>query len=190
MEPVAAGLLTAGVVVGVAAVLTRSVRTVPAHRRDLVERLGKYHRTLAPGRAVLVPFVDAVRAEVDLGEQVRDLPPQPVVTADDVVVSVGVGLRYTVADPVRATYEVADVGRALDLLAVTTLRTVVGALDLERTVTGREEIARQLSGALAETTGRWGITVTRVEVRSIEPPPNVMDQGTPPGPAGTRSPLS
>ena len=142
---------------------------------DVVERLGKYKRTLSPGLNLLVPFIDAVRTKVDMREQVVSFPPQPVITSDNLVVSIDTVLYFKVVDPVRATYEIANFLQAIEQLTVTTLRNVIGSLDLERALTSREEINRHLSGVLDETTGRWGIKVTRVEIKAIEPPPSIRD---------------
>ena len=155
--------------------LVRSVRIVPQQRMDVVERLGKYKRTLTPGLNLLVPFIDAVRTKVDMREQVVSFPPQPVITSDNLVVSIDTVLYFKVVDPVRATYEIANFLQAIEQLTVTTLRNVIGSLDLERALTSREEINRHLSGVLDETTGRWGIKVTRVEIKAIEPPPSIRD---------------
>jgi regulator of protease activity HflC (stomatin/prohibitin superfamily) len=155
--------------------LLRSVRVVPQQRQDVVERLGKYHRTLIPGLRWLTPFVDAVRTKVDMREQVQSFPPQPVITSDNLVVQIDTVLYYKVIDPVRATYEIANFIQAIEQLTVTTLRNVIGSLDLERALTSREEVNRHLSGVLDETTGRWGIKVTRVEIKAIEPPPSIRD---------------
>src|SRR5688572_206188 len=153
----------------------RSVRVVPQQRMYVVERLGRYQRTLTPGLNLLVPFVDAVRARVDIREQVVSFPPQPVITSDNLVVSIDTVLYFRVTDPVKATYEIANFLQAIEQLTVTTLRNVIGSLDLERALTSREEINRHLSGVLDETTGRWGIKVTRVEIKAIEPPPSIRD---------------
>jgi regulator of protease activity HflC (stomatin/prohibitin superfamily) len=156
-------------------VLLRSVRVVPQQRMDVVERLGKYQRTLKPGLNILVPFIDAVRTKVDMREQVVSFPPQPVITSDNLVVSIDTVLYFKVVDPVRATYEIANFLQAIEQLTVTTLRNVIGSLDLEKALTSREEINRHLSSVLDETTGRWGIKVTRVEIKAIEPPPSIRD---------------
>jgi regulator of protease activity HflC (stomatin/prohibitin superfamily) len=155
--------------------LLRSVRVVPQQRMDVVERLGRYQRTLKPGLNLLVPFVDAVRSKVDMREQVVSFPPQPVITSDNLVVSIDTVLYFKVVDPVRATYEIASFLQAIEQLTVTTLRNVIGSFDLERALTSRDEINRHLSGVLDETTGRWGIKVTRVEIKAIEPPPSIKD---------------
>jgi regulator of protease activity HflC (stomatin/prohibitin superfamily) len=153
----------------------RLVRIVPQQRMDVVERLGRYHRTLKPGLNLLVPFFDSVRTKVDMREQVVSFPPQPVITADNLVVSIDTVLYFKVVDPVRATYEIANFLQAIEQLTVTTLRNVIGSMDMERALTSRDEINRHLSGVLDETTGRWGIKVTRVEIKAIEPPPSIRD---------------
>ena len=122
-----------------------------------------------------MPFVDAVRTKVDMREQVVSFPPQPVITSDNLVVSIDTVLYFKVVDPVRATYEISNFLQAIEQLTVTTLRNVIGSLDLERALTSREEINRHLSSVLDETTGRWGIKVTRVEIKAIEPPPSIRD---------------
>ncbi|WP_213455913.1 SPFH domain-containing protein [Rhizomonospora bruguierae] len=155
--------------------LFRSVRVVPQQRNDVVERLGRYQRTLKPGLNLLVPFIEAVRTKVDLREQVVSFPPQPVITSDNLVVSIDTVLYFKVVDPVKATYEISNFLQAIEQLTVTTLRNVIGSLDLERALTSREEINRHLSVVLDETTGRWGVKVTRVEIKAIEPPPSIRD---------------
>src|SRR3954447_24502669 len=170
-------LIAIAVFVALIVVITvlRSIRVVPQQRMDVVERLGKYQRTLKPGLNLLVPFVDAVRTKVDMREQVVSFPPQPVITSDNLVVSIDTVLYFKVVDPVRATYEIANFLQAIEQLTVTTLRNVIGSLDLEKALTSREEINRHLSSVLDETTGRWGIKVTRVEIKAIEPPPSIRD---------------
>ncbi|GIF72372.1 SPFH domain-containing protein [Asanoa siamensis] len=172
---IAIWVVIAAVVLVAVITIARSVRIVPQQRMDVVERLGKYKRTLSPGLNLLVPFIDAVRTKVDMREQVVSFPPQPVITSDNLVVSIDTVLYFRVVDPVRATYEIANFLQAIEQLTVTTLRNVIGSLDLEKALTSREEINRHLSGVLDETTGRWGIKVTRVEIKAIEPPPSIRD---------------
>jgi regulator of protease activity HflC (stomatin/prohibitin superfamily) len=169
------GVLILVIVIFAVTTLVRSVRVVPQQRMDIVERLGKYKRTLNPGLNLLIPFVDAVRNKLDMREAVVSFPPQPVITSDNLVVSIDTVLYYRVVDPVRATYEIQNFLQAIEQLTVTTLRNVIGSLDLERALTSREEINRHLSTVLDETTGRWGIKVTRVEIKAIEPPPSIRD---------------
>ena len=155
--------------------LYKLVRVVPQQRMDIVERLGRYNRTLTPGFHLLAPFVDRVRAKVDMREAVQSFPPQPVITSDNLVVSIDTVLYYRVVDPVRAVYEIASFLQAIEQLTVTTLRNVIGSMDLEKALTSRDEINQHLSSVLDETTGRWGIKVTRVEIKAIEPPPSIRD---------------
>jgi len=168
-------VLAAAIAIIIVITLVRAVRVVPQQRMDVVERLGRYQRTLKPGLNVLMPFVDAVRNKVDLREQVVSFPPQPVITSDNLVVSIDTVLYFKAVDPVAATYEIFNYLQAIEQLTVTTLRNVIGSLDLEKALTSREEINRHLSGVLDETTGRWGIKVTRVEIKAIEPPPSIRD---------------
>src|SRR4051794_20027504 len=170
-------LIAIAVFVALIVVITvlRSIRVVPQQRMDVVERLGKYQRTLKPGLNLLVPFVDAVRNKLDMREAVVNFPPQPVITSDNLVVSIDTVLYFKVVDSVRATYEIFSYLQAIEQLTVTTLRNVIGSLDLEKALTSRDEINRHLSGVLDETTGRWGIKVTRVEIKAIEPPPSIRD---------------
>jgi regulator of protease activity HflC (stomatin/prohibitin superfamily) len=168
-------ILVAAVVLFAVVTLVKAVRIVPQQRMDVVERLGRYKKTLSPGLNLLVPFVDAIRAKVDMREQVVSFQPQPVITSDNLVVSIDTVLYFRAIDPVRATYEISHFLQAIEQLTVTTLRNVIGSLDLERALTSREEINRHLSSVLDETTGRWGIKVTRVEIKAIEPPPSIRD---------------
>ncbi|WP_018350632.1 SPFH domain-containing protein [Longispora albida] len=168
-------LIVAAFVLLLVVILMRSVRIVPQQRHDIVERLGKYNRTLTPGLNLLIPVIESVRAKVDMREQVVSFPPQPVITSDNLVVSIDTVLYFKVIDPGRATYEIASFLQAIEQLTVTTLRNVIGSLDLEKALTSRDEINRHLSVVLDEATGRWGIKVTRVEIKAIEPPPSIRD---------------
>ena len=163
------------VIVLVLIVLVRAVRIVPQARAAVVERLGRYQRVLSPGLALVVPFVDKVRPVIDLREQVQSFPPQPVITADNLMVSIDTVLYFQVTDPKAATYEIASYLQGVEQLTVTTLRDVVGRMDLERTLTSREEINNALRGTLDEATGKWGIRVNRVELKAIEPPASIQD---------------
>ncbi len=156
-------------------VLAKTVRIVPQANAGLVERLGRYSRTLGPGLSILVPFIDRLRPLIDLREQVQDFPPQPVITSDNLVVSIDTVIYFQVTNPADATYEIENYLKGVEQLTVTTLRNVVGGLNLEQTLTSREEINLQLRGVLDEATGRWGIRVNRVEIKSINPPLSVQD---------------
>jgi regulator of protease activity HflC (stomatin/prohibitin superfamily) len=169
--------LIAILVVAILAVLTlvRSVRIVPQARSAVVERLGRYTRTQGPGVAVLVPFVDRMRPLIDMREQVVSFPPQPVITSDNLTVAIDSVIYFQVTDPRSASYEIQNYIQAVEQLTITTLRNVVGALNLEQTLTSRDGINTQLRGVLDEATGPWGIRVARVEIKAIEPPPSIRD---------------
>src|SRR3954465_13694924 len=162
-------------VVFAVAVLTKSVRTVPQARSGIVERFGKYKGTLPAGLNIVVPFVDKVRYLIDLREQVVSFPPQPVITEDNLVVSIDTVIWFQVTDPIAATCEIANYIQAVEQLTMTTLRNIVGGMDLEQTLTSREEINSSLRGVLDEATGKWGIRVNRVEIKGIDPPPSIKD---------------
>src|SRR5437588_1210513 len=155
--------------------LARTIRIVPQARAGVVERLGRYSRTLTPGLALVVPFIDRVRPMLDLREQVVSFPPQPVITEDNLVVSIDSVIYFQVTDAKSATYEIANYIQAIEQLTVTTLRNVIGGLALEKTLTSRDEINSRLRGVLDEATGKWGIRVNRVELKAIDPPASIQD---------------
>ncbi len=166
-------LLVAAVLVLI--VLARTVRIVPQARAGVIERLGRYSRTLNPGLALVVPFIDRLRPLIDLREQVVSFQPQPVITEDNLVVNIDTVLYFQVTDPKAATYEIANYIQGIEQLTVTTLRNVIGGLALEKTLTSRDEINNQLRGVLDEATGKWGIRVNRVELKAIDPPASIKD---------------
>ena len=147
----------------------------PAGHGGVVERLGRYHKTLLPGLNILVPFIDKVRRVVDLREQVVSFPPQPVITEDNLVVSIDTVVYFQVTDARAATYEIANYLGAVEQLTTTTLRNVVGGLNLEEALTSRDNINGQLRIVLDEATGKWGIRVGRVELKAIDPPISIQD---------------
>jgi regulator of protease activity HflC (stomatin/prohibitin superfamily) len=155
--------------------LVKAVRIVPQARAGVVERLGRYHKTLDAGMALVIPFVDRVRPLVDLREQVVSFPPQPVITEDNLVVSIDTVIYYQLTDPKAATYEIANYIAAIEQLTVTTLRNVIGGMTLEYALTSRDEINHQLRLVLDEATGKWGIRVNRVELKSIDPPGSIQE---------------
>lgn len=155
--------------------LVKTVRIVPQARAAIVERFGKYKGTLPAGLNIIVPFIDNPRYLIDLREQVVSFPPQPVITEDNLVVSIDTVIYFQVTDPVAATYEIANYIQAVEQLTMTTLRNIVGGMDLEQTLTSREEINNGLRGVLDEATGKWGIRVNRVEIKGIDPPPSIKD---------------
>ena len=155
--------------------LARTIRIVPQARAGVVERLGRYSRTLSPGLTIVVPFVDRVRDMIDLREQVVSFAPQPVITEDNLVVSIDSVIYFQVTEPKAATYEIANYIQAIEQLTVTTLRNVIGGMALEETLTSRDQINAQLRGVLDEATGKWGIRVNRVELKAIDPPASIKD---------------
>ncbi|UFN45329.1 SPFH/Band 7/PHB domain protein [Nocardioides okcheonensis] len=163
------------VLVFVVVMLAKTVRIVPQARAAIVERFGKYKGTLPAGLNIVVPFIDKVRYLIDLREQVVSFPPQPVITEDNLVVSIDTVIYFQVTDPVTATYEIANYIQAVEQLTMTTLRNIVGGMDLEQTLTSRDEINSGLRGVLDEATGKWGIRVNRVEIKGIDPPPSIKD---------------
>jgi regulator of protease activity HflC (stomatin/prohibitin superfamily) len=171
-----AGLIVLLVIAGlVLLTLGRTIRIVPQARAGVVERLGRYSRTLTPGLAIVVPFVDRVRDMMDLREQVVSFDPQPVITEDNLVVSIDTVIYFQVTDAKAATYEIANYIQGIEQLTVTTLRNVIGGMALEKTLTSRDEINNQLRGVLDEATGKWGIRVNRVELKAIDPPGSIKE---------------
>ncbi len=165
---------TALVAIVVLAIVS-AVRLVPQARAYNIERFGRYLRTLNPGLNFIIPVVDRVNTKYDLREQVFSSRPQPVITEDNLVVNIDTVLYYQITDPKKAAYEVANYLSAIDQLTVTTLRNVIGGMDLERTLTSREQINSTLRGVLDEATGKWGIRVNRVELKAIDPPPSIKE---------------
>ena len=165
-------LLLVAVLVIVA--IFRAVRIVKQSTAIIVERLGRFQAAYGAGMHFLVPFIDRVRNIMDLREQVVSFPPQPVITSDNLVVSIDSVVYYQITDPTRATYEISNYLQAIEQLTVTTLRNVVGSMDLEQTLTSRDQINGQLRGVLDQATGRWGIRVNSVELKSIDPPASIQ----------------
>src|SRR5438128_3940744 len=171
-----AGLIVLLVLAGlVLLTLGRTIRIVPQARAGVVERLGRYSRTLTPGLSIVVRFVDRVRDMMDLREQVVSFDPQPVITEDNLVVSIDTVIYFQVTDAKAATYEIANYIQGIEQLTVTTLRNVIGGMALEKTLTSRDEINNQLRGVLDEATGKWGIRVNRVELKAIDPPATIQE---------------
>jgi regulator of protease activity HflC (stomatin/prohibitin superfamily) len=171
-----AALIVLGVLILFAIyVAAKTVRVIPQARAGVVERLGRYSRTLSPGLTIVVPFVDRVKPLIDLREQVVAFKPQPVITEDNVTVQIDTVLYFTITEPKSATYEVANPLQAIEQLTITTLRNVVGGMTLEETLTSRDNVNTQLRVVLDEATGKWGIRINRVEIKSIEPPMSIQE---------------
>jgi regulator of protease activity HflC (stomatin/prohibitin superfamily) len=170
------GLIVAAVLILFALfVAAKTVRIIPQARAGVVERLGRYSRTLTPGMTIVVPFIDRVRPLLDLREQVVTFPPQPVITADNVSVQIDTVLYFTITEAKSATYEVANPLQAIEQLTVTTLRNIVGSLTLEQALTSRDEVNDRLRIVLDERTGKWGIRINGVELKSIDPPATIQE---------------
>ena len=169
--------LLIGIVVAVLLVLVvvRSVRVVPQARARNVERFGRYRKTLEPGMNFIIPFVDRVKASIDLREQVVAFKGAPVITEDNLVVLIDTVLFFQVTDPRAADYEIVNYIQAIEQLTATMLRSVVGSMDLEESLTSRDKINNMLRGVLDEASGKWGIRVARVEIKAIDPPKSVID---------------
>jgi regulator of protease activity HflC (stomatin/prohibitin superfamily) len=168
-------ILIVVVAIFVLTILFRAIRIIPQARAGVVERLGKYHKTLLPGLNVVIPIIDRVRPLIDLREQVVSFPPQPVITEDNLVVSIDTVVFFQVTDARAATYEIANYLGAVEQLTTTTLRNVVGGLNLEEALTSRDTINGKLRVVLDESTGKWGIRVGRVELKAIDPPVSIQD---------------
>ena len=171
----AALIVLAVIVVFILITLAKTIRVIPQARAGVVERLGRYSRTLTPGLAIVIPFVDRVRQLVDLREQVMSFDPQPVITQDNLVVNIDSVIYFQITDPKAATYEIANPVDAIDMLTVTTLRNVIGGMTLEQTLTSRDSVNDQLRGILDDATGKWGIRIHRVELKAVDPPSSVKD---------------
>jgi regulator of protease activity HflC (stomatin/prohibitin superfamily) len=155
--------------------VVRSVRIIPQARARNVERFGRYRKTLEPGLNFIVPFVDRVKTQIDLREQVVSFDSQPVITEDNLVVQIDTVLFFQVTDPRAADYEIVNYILAIEQLTATMLRSVIGSMDLEQTLTSRDKINTLLRGVLDDASGKWGIRVTRVEIKAIDPPKSVKD---------------
>jgi regulator of protease activity HflC (stomatin/prohibitin superfamily) len=175
MSSLLATVVLAIIVAVVGVTFIRSVRIVPQARAGIVERFGRYHRTLHAGLNVITPFIDRLRPLIDLREQVVSFPPQPVITKDNLVVGIDTIIYFQVTDARAATYEISSYITGVEQLTLTTLRNVVGGMDLETALTSRDQINSELRRELDDATGKWGLRVSRVELRAIEPPASIQD---------------
>ena len=176
MDGAVAGLvLLSALVLFAIVVVAKSVALVPQAEAAVIERLGRYSKTVSGQLVLLLPFIDKIRARVDLRERVVSFPPQPVITEDNLTVNIDTVVYFQVTEPRAAVYQISNYIVGVEQLTTTTLRNVVGGMTLEQTLTSRDSINGQLRGVLDEATGRWGLRVARVELRSIDPPPSIQD---------------
>ena len=176
MDGAIAGLILVGVLILFAAIIVaKSVAMIPQAEAAVIERLGRYSKTVSGQLTLLLPFIDKIRARVDLRERVVSFPPQPVITEDNLTVNIDTVVYFQVTNPQAAVYQISNYIVGVEQLTTTTLRNVVGGMTLEQTLTSRDKINGQLRGVLDEATGRWGLRVARVELRSIDPPPSIQD---------------
>jgi len=168
-------IVLAVLVLFVLVMLAKTIRVIPQAKAGVVERLGRYSRTLTPGLSIVIPFIDRVRPLIDLREQVMSFDPQPVITQDNLVINVDSVIYFQITDPKAATYEIANAVDAIDMLTVTTLRNLIGGMTLEQSLTSRDQINDQLRGILDDATGKWGIRIHRVELKAVDPPASVKD---------------
>src|SRR5881227_321097 len=176
MQGATAGLfLFAVLVVFAIIVVAKSVALIPQAEAAVVERLGRYSRTVSGQLTLLIPFIDRIRARIDLRERVVSFPPQPVITEDNLTLNIDTVVYFQVTNPQAAVYQISNYIVGVEQLTTTTLRNVVGGMTLEQTLTSRDAINNQLRGVLDEATGRWGIRVNRVEIKSIDPPTSIQD---------------
>src|SRR5215212_6261395 len=171
-----ATLIVLGVIALVVLItLARAIRIVPQARAGIVERLGRYNRTLDAGLALVIPYVDRVKPLIDLRETVVSFPPQPVITEDNLVINIDTVIYFQVTDPKAATYEIQNFIAAIEQLTVTTLRNVIGGMTLEDTLTSRDKVSTALRHVLDDATGKWGIRVNRVELKAVDPPASIQE---------------
>ncbi len=174
MSPVAIGVLIFLILFIVALIIT-NVKIVPQSRAYVVERLGAYRMTWQTGIHFKIPFFERIAKNVSLKEQVVDFPPQPVITKDNVTMQIDTVVFYQITDPKLYAYGVENPISAIENLTATTLRNIIGELELDHTLTSRDTINAKIRGILDEATDPWGIKVNRVELKNILPPPEIQD---------------
>jgi len=153
----------------------KSIKVVKQSEVYIIERLGKFHKIADAGLTIIVPFVDHVRSVVSLKEQTMDIPPQGVITEDNVTITIDTVVFYQISDPAKAVYEIQSLKKGIEYLAITTMRDIVGKMSLDNTFSSRDVINNQLRILLDEATDKWGCKVNRVEIKDINPPVDIRD---------------
>ena len=156
-------------------IAVKSIKVVKQAEVYIIERLGKFHKIADAGVAIIIPFFDHVRSVVSLKQQTMDIPPQGVITKDNVTITIDTVVFYQITDPAKAVYEIQSLKKGIEYLAITTIRDIVGKMDLDETFSSREIINQQLRSILDEATDRWGCKIDRVEIKDINPPADIRD---------------
>ena len=153
----------------------KTIKIVKQAEVYIIERLGKYHKIADAGLTIIIPFFDHVRSVVSLKQQTMDIPPQGVITKDNVTISIDTVVFYKVTDPAKAVYEIQSLRKGIEYLAITTIRDIIGKMDLDQTFSSRDMINDRLRVILDEATDQWGCRVDRVEIKDITPPADIRD---------------
>ena len=153
----------------------KTIKVVRQSEVYIIERLGKFHKIADAGLTIIIPFVDRVRSVVSLKQQTMDVPPQGVITKDNVTITIDTVVFYKVTDPAKAVYEIQSLKKGIEYLAITTIRDIVGKMDLDSTFSSRDLINEELRAILDEATDPWGCKIDRVEIKDITPPADIRD---------------
>lgn len=156
-------------------IAVKSIKVVRQSEVYIIERLGKFHKVADAGLTIIIPFVDHVRSVVSLKQQTMDIPPQSVITKDNVTISVDTVLFYQITDPAKAVYEIQSLKKGIEYLSVTAIRDIIGEMDLDETFSSRDVINTKLRTVFDDATDKWGCKINRVEIKDITPPPDIRD---------------
>ena len=159
----------------IAFIAFKTIKIVKQSEVYVIERLGKFHKIADAGLTIIIPFMDQVRSVVSLKQQTMDVPPQGVITQDNVTITIDTVVFYKITDPAKAVYEIQSLKKGIEYLAITTIRDIVGKMDLDQTFSSRDAINDQLRIVLDEATDPWGCKVDRVEIKDITPPADIRD---------------
>ena len=159
----------------IAIIAFKSIKVVRQSEVYIIERLGKFHKVADAGLTIIIPFVDTVRSVVSLKQQTMDVPPQGVITKDNVTIQIDTVVFYRITEPSKAVYEIQSLKKGIEYLAITTIRDIIGKMDLDQTFSSRDNINEQLRTVLDEATDNWGCKIDRVEIKDITPPADIRD---------------